>query len=235
MGGFSDSHIFNFYPSPHAIYSIHPEILKDVLKNKSHPFSIHMAESEEEKNYFKNFSGPIADFVKAQENIKFHDTGSGFEFYQKYCPNLNQTLFIHGNDFLDSALDKIAKLSQKCIVHCPGSFDFFDYEHFPFEKIIKRGIPLALGTDSLASNTGLNMLTEIRCFLKKYSGTSFEKLLPMVTTDALEAISIYDVGKIEEGYHADLIGFDWDGKKDLKTLFFENQEVDFVMSGGKML
>lgn len=224
-----------FYPSPHAIYSVHPDILKDILKNKSHPFSIHMAESEEEKKYFENFSGPIADFIKNQKNIKFHDTKSGFEFYQKYCSNLNQTLFIHGNDFSDSELDKISKLSQKCIVHCPGSFDFFHHKYFPFEKIRKRKIPIALGTDSLASNTGLNMLTEIQYFLKNRPDLPFEDLLPMATTNALEAIDVKNIGKIEEGYQADLIGFDWDGEKDLRNLFLKNQGTDFVMSQGEVL
>lgn len=224
-----------FYPSPHAIYSVHPSILKDVLKNKNHPFSIHMAESGEEKNYFENFSGPLADFIKNQNDIKFHDAKSGFEFYQKHCPDLNQTLFVHGNDFLDRELDEITKLSQKCIVHCPGSFDFFHHKYFPFEKMRKRKIPIALGTDSLASNTGLNMLTEIQRFLKNQPHLPFEDLLPMVTTNALEAIGVKDIGKIEEGYQADLIGFDWDGEKELQNLFLKNQSADFVISRDEVL
>lgn len=220
----------DFHISPHGIYSLHAKILKQVMKNTP-PFSIHISESKDEKQYFEKKSGPLKSFIAKKKGEPTCLGNTPIDTLTKYDLHLTNSLVIHGNNLTPKDMETL-KDGNNCVVHCPGAFEFFKHDHFPLENLQELGIPVALGTDSLAGNFELNFLHEIQLFLRRYPKTSFSELLPMVTTNALETIGIHDVGKIAEGYFADLFGLVWDGETPARELLEKNSTVDFFMSRG---
>lgn len=223
-----------YHISPHSVYAFEPKQLKQFLTERKNPLSLHMAESDDEKNYFKNSHGDLFDRILEITGHKPHDTSSGFEFLQCATDNLSQILFVHGNDLSSVELNALQNHQDICIVHCPGSFEYFGHQNFPLTEILSRKIPLALGTDSLASNSSFNFLDEINRFLKKYPDVDFFRLLPMLSTNALEAIGIQDRGQIKEGMAADIIGLKFSGQLELNSIFAGRTKVDFGMRSGEI-
>ncbi len=48
------------------------------------------------------------------------------------------------------------------VVYCPRTHAFFGHEPYPLAELLQRGVRVALGTDSRASNPDLDMWTEMR-------------------------------------------------------------------------
>jgi cytosine/adenosine deaminase-related metal-dependent hydrolase len=69
----------------------------------------------------------------------------------------------------DEELDLVAAAGAK-IVHCPRSNARLQCGTFPLEKALARDIPVALGTDSLASAPTLNIHDEARFAVSVHRG-----------------------------------------------------------------
>lgn len=218
--------------TPHALYSVAMDVLQDVLADEPGPFSIHLNESLDEKLYFESRQGELTKLISSltKTDLPFHD--SAIQALNELSPNLENTLLVHCNYLSDGDLAALATWQDCCVVHCPGSFAFFGHEKFPLQKLRAAGINIALGTDSIASNTSLNYLDEIRLFLKKFPEINFTELLPMITTNAAKAIGLKHVGKIAVGYAADLIGFTTDRKKNPLEIILTHEKTSFVMTHG---
>ena len=90
-------------------------------------------------------------------------------------------------------MDKIFKLSERINI-------------LPVRKMLDAGIPVALGTDSMASNDSLNFLEEIRMADKLLTEVNRKEILKMATCLGAEILQL-PCGKIEPGQKGDLIGF----------------------------
>ena len=220
--------------SPHSVYASLPGLLSGFITRQQPPFSIHLDESKDEENYFKNNCGDLFDRIIEVVGHKPHDEKSGFAFLQKH-PKKTGGLVVHGNNLTAQDLDRLVEMKSLCLVHCPGSFAFFGHDRFPFHEIRKRRIPMALGTDSLASNSSLSMLDEINLFSENYPDIGFFDLLPMLTTNALQALGIKDRGTLAEGQSADMIGLKIKREFDPNQLLKNHPEISFWMCNGKTI
>ena len=52
-------------------------------------------------------------------------------------------------------------LAGATVVHCPGAHLYFGRPPFPWRRWCRAGVPIALGTDSLARNREVDMLREM--------------------------------------------------------------------------
>src|SRR4029077_3035215 len=67
-------------------------------------------------------------------------------------------LLVHGN-----YLSNTAHLpANATVVYCPRTHAAFGHAPHPFRELLNRGVRVALGTDSLASNPDLDVLAEAR-------------------------------------------------------------------------
>ena len=73
----------------------------------------------------------------------------------------SRTALIHANWPGPGEVERVAAAGAM-VVHCPGSHAFFDRAPFPLDRYRAAGIPVALGTDSAASNAALDMRREMR-------------------------------------------------------------------------
>ncbi len=109
----------------------------------------------------------------------------------------------HGN-YLDDAEIDLLRRSGSTVVYCPRSHCYFGHTDHPYRRLIAAGVPVALGTDSLASAPSLSVLDEMR-FVASRDGTPPEDLLAMATAAGADALGLGGtVGRLVEGEMADL-------------------------------
>src|SRR5262249_1272892 len=99
----------------------------------------------------------------------------------------------------------------------------------PFRDFLARGVRVALGTDSLASNPDLDMLAEARFVHRRYPDVSGATLLRMATLAGAEALGWADeTGSLEPGKSADLVMLPLSGKEedDPHRLIFDSDVPD---------
>ena len=86
------------------------------------------------------------------------------------------------------------------LVFCPRTHRYFRHTAYPIHAIIERGINLAVGTDSLASNPDLNVLQELREIARTYPQIADETIIEMGTINGARALGIDDhYGSLEKG------------------------------------
>lgn len=92
------------------------------------------------------------------------------------------------------------------IVYCPRTHAAFGHPPHPFREFLARGMRVAIGTDSLASNPDLDVLAEIRFLHHRYPDVSGATLLRMATVSGAESLGWADeTGSLSAGKSADLI------------------------------
>jgi cytosine/adenosine deaminase-related metal-dependent hydrolase len=92
------------------------------------------------------------------------------------------------------------------IVYCPRTHAAFGHPTHPFREFLARGVRVALGTDSLASNPDLDVLAEARFVHAKHPDVPGDVLLRMATLSGAEALGWADeTGNLTPGKSADFI------------------------------
>jgi len=113
-------------------------------------------------------------------------------------------LVAHGN-YLDQADIEVLRRSRSTVVYCPRSHDYFGHADHPYRRLMAAGVPVALGTDSLASSPSLSILDEMRFVHQRDGEMPPEKLLEMATSSGADALGHTGrVGRLVEGEEADL-------------------------------
>ena len=111
-------------------------------------------------------------------------------------------LLAHGN-YLSAKTNLSAHTT---IVYCPRTHAAFGHSPHPFREFVARGIRVALGTDSLASNPDLDILAEARFIHERHPDFPGDKLLKMATIAGAEALGFDRMtGSLEPGKSADLV------------------------------
>ncbi len=120
----------------------------------------------------------------------------------------------------------------------------------PAAGLIRHGVAVALGTDSVTSNNNLDMLEEIRLAALLHKVDTLDPLavpaleaVRMGTEYGAKAVGLKNLGKIEAGCQADVVLFDmggaaWTPKFDLVSLLVyaaSSADVDTVMVAGRLL
>ncbi len=123
--------------------------------------------------------------------------------------------FAHGIFFTDSELAKLSA-TKSGICHCPSSNMRLGSGVARIPDLMSRGIPLGLGVDGSASNDGCNMLAELRQamlltrVIHSPAAMTARQAIDMATAGSAELLGMSGVGKLEEGYAADIVLFDLD-------------------------
>ena len=217
--------------SPHSLYAVHPSVLNDLPIR-----SIHLLESEEEDQFFRHGTGPLARLVKERGGeVPFPDV-SPVRWLQARGAPPERPLIVHGNYLSNEEIGPLRDW-EATVIHCPGSRRFFGHRLFPLEALVKADLPIALGTDSLASNDSLNMLREMKRMKGDFPSWGGEEILKMATSNGAAALGMgRETGTIEVGRQADLVAIPiWNGDLDPYEALLLPDEVNFSMVGGRIL
>jgi len=227
---------WNLGIAPHAPYSVSGKLfrqLEQLSKEYGCLLSTHLAETDEETLFIEKGEGPLVQLLKDRRvfDESWEAPAKSPVRFLKSLGILNEMIAVHCN-FIDEDINVV-----QGTVFCPKSTQWFGRSHFlPVRKMLDAGIPVALGTDSMASNNSLNFLEEIRMADKLLPEVSRKEILRMATRFGAEILR-FPCGKIEPGQKGDLIGFKLeDGYRgDWYDIPFEPQrkKVDFYMADGK--
>lgn len=227
------SPLFKMHLSPHSVHALHPFVLKKVLEAEEGPFSCHMAESKAEMDYFLHQESELQQFILKRGVGKLHYASSGLDFLSSLNLPLGRLFLIHANYLSPSDLDLVTKFNIG-LVHCPGSHQYFTHQNFPLRKYLDMGLTVGLGTDSIASNTHLDFLKEMRIVFEK-ENISLDELLKMATLNGARVLKMeHEVGSLVPGKKADMAGLSYKpGVSPMESLL--NGEVSFLVIDGKIV
>ncbi len=202
--------------SPHAPYSTLPALLAKsaaAAREMGLRLCTHVAESSVEMEMFKDARGEMFDWL-GRSGRDNSDCGAGSPVRQLarvslLGPNL---LAVHAN-YLARGDARLLARRRVSVAHCPRSHHYFRHEPFPLRRLLRAGVNVCIGTDSLASvvKTGrqfpaLDMFAEIRALARAHSGLRPARLLQMATTNGARALGLEGkAGEIALGAWADLI------------------------------
>jgi cytosine/adenosine deaminase-related metal-dependent hydrolase len=197
--------------SPHAPYSVSDWLFYRAAEAANRlrlPLATHLAETAEECELLAEHRGPFVDFlaelgVWAPDSLVTSPEEVGL-IYDGYVPDpFVPRLYIHGNH-LDPAL--LHAVCRGAVVYCPRTHAAFGHPPHPFRDFLSRGVRVALGTDSLASNPDLDLLAEARYLHWHYPDFPADRLLHMATLAGAEALGWADeTGSLTPGKSADLL------------------------------
>ena len=187
--------------SPHAPYSVNAAALTRAMQYAL-PVAIHVAETRGELQLIAEKSGPFVAFLKELGVWEPESLVPSFEFILRHTTVPDPLLLIHGNYLTHDLRIPL----NATIVYCPRTHAAFGHEPHPFREFLKRGVRVALGTDSLASNPDLDLLAEARFLYDRYPDFPGDQLLRMATLSGAEALGWQQTtGSLEPGKSADLV------------------------------
>lgn len=151
--------------SPHAPYSLTPGLMRRVVELAREfdvPLQIHAAESQGERDYFLHREGALARFFREQGwPLDLHPTGLSPIAYLAELGVLEaRPTLVHGVQVDEGDVRLLAE-SGSVVVSCPRSNLSLQAGLPPYELYLRHGVPLALGTDSRASASSLDVRDEI--------------------------------------------------------------------------
>lgn len=160
--------------SPHAPYTVSKELMQggvDLAGTRNLPLCMHLAESPEELELLAAHRGLFRELLEAfgvwrEEAIPL---GTRPLDYLQQLARAWRGLVVHGNYLDDIELSFLAEQADRLtLVHCPRTHAYFGHPRFPLADHLRRGISLAIGTDSRASNPDLDFLAEIRFLAQRH-------------------------------------------------------------------
>ncbi|MBX7148342.1 amidohydrolase family protein [bacterium] len=223
---------FQFSITPHSVHALNPNVLKEILMKEPGPFSIHLAESDDEHQFFSLKQGPLHNFIKERAPHFKYESHSGLKHIINSNLPVNKLTLIHGN-YLDDVEQNFVLKNKIPVVHCPGSHRFFNHQDFPLEKYLKHNHPVALGTDSHASNDHFSFLEELKLVHKSHPSLSAKQIITMATVNGAKALRMENIiGSLENEKSADIVGFKMQNIEDPFQLPFLLNKCDFLMING---
>jgi cytosine/adenosine deaminase-related metal-dependent hydrolase len=182
--------------SPHAPYSTHFELVRrlvDCARERGLPVAMHLAESRSELELLEERHGPLRRLLEALDvwRADAFPAGASIRAYLGLLAAAPRSLIIHGNYLTESDLDFVARHRERMsIVYCPRTHAYFGHEPYPLREMLQRRIPVALGTDSRASNPDLSIAAEVCFAAARFPQVESAAWLRMVTADAARALGV---------------------------------------------
>jgi cytosine/adenosine deaminase-related metal-dependent hydrolase len=185
--------------TPHSTYSLNRDAFEAAVGSDDNiPLSIHFMESPAESELFGRKGEMWKRYVKLGQTPDFTGYGSPANRLVAQVPSTRPVMLIHNTCVSQRDIDTIMDHFTAPVtwVLCPGSNRYISGLTPPVELLRKNRLKIAIGTDSLASNTTLSMTTELGLF----KDIPLSEILGWATLSGAEALGLADrFGSIEVG------------------------------------
>ena len=194
--------------TPHAPFSVSAKLQHQINDQSPAIISIHNQESQAEDDFIRNKTG---EMLKLYEAIGVHldffepKHSSSLQYMLPMLSKDAQLILVH-NCYTTSA--DIAFLKQQpprqlkqlhfCI--CPNANLYIGNTLPVVSVLVQSGIPICIGTDSLASNNQLSVLAELQTLQHHFPFIELDMLLQWATINGANALMVNDqYGSFIEG------------------------------------
>jgi cytosine/adenosine deaminase-related metal-dependent hydrolase len=232
--------------SPHAPYTVcaqQLELIAGFAIQERLPLMMHAAETEMEVSFLREGCGPFADGLRGR-GIEWKSPGvSTIQYLKDHMVLETQPLLAHCIKVDDADIETIRETETR-VAHCPKSNAKLGHGIAPFRKFLRMGIPVGLGSDSVASNNVCDLFEEARFALLLTRATgeydallNAQQVLEAATLGGARAVGLQDqIGELHEGFEADfavisLSGIHQQPAYDVtETLIFTSSARDVTMT-----
>lgn len=165
--------------------------------------AMHVAETVAEREFVEHRRGRFLEMLKqfgVWRPEMYPANGSILNILAELS-KAPRALVIHGNYLTSAEINFIATCNDRMsIVFCPRTHRYFQHVNYPINAILDRGINLAVGTDSLASNPDLSVLNELKEIRRNFPQIPDSTILEMGTINGAIALGIGDrLGSLTTG------------------------------------
>jgi cytosine/adenosine deaminase-related metal-dependent hydrolase len=202
--------------SPHAPYSTLPELLRRttvLARRRRWRVTTHVAESQEEHDMIRHRRGEMFHWLRRNER-DLSDCGLGSPVQHLHRAGLlrSNLLAVHANHLAPGDAELLARHDVN-VAHCPRSHHYFGHRRSPLRRLLRAGVNVCLGTDSLATvrktprqRIQLSLFDEMQELARREPWLGAKRILEMATVNGARALGFVGrVGEISKGAFADLI------------------------------
>ncbi len=208
---------------PHSLYSMSLSLLrllrKQSLQNKV--TSLHFMETSGESAFLGNKTGPLMTSYMRTGLIptRLETAGNHADAILTEITPSGNLILVH-NTFADrKTIKTVLKRKNLYWCLCPNSNYYIEKTMPPVNLLIEEGCEIVIGTDSLASNSRLDILSELITLQSNFQTVSLEDLVRWATLNGAKALGEEDkFGKIEPGKKPGLLLLDNVDLQNMKLL-----------------
>ncbi|MFZ2339111.1 MAG: amidohydrolase family protein [Bacteroidales bacterium] len=177
---------------PHATYSISLtlfRLLKEATANNKIT-SLHFMETEAEKTFLKYYDGPLMESYRDSELLPENQeivSDHAEAVLDEVTPSGNLIL-VH-NTFVDrTTIKKVRKRKNLYWCLCPRANIYIENRVPPVDLLTEEGCRIVIGTDSLASNDSLDILSELKVLQAHFPEVALAELVRWATLNGAAAL-----------------------------------------------
>ena len=211
----TDTRLVEVGLSPHAPYTVSRRLFEkitDYAVAENLRITIHVAESEQEKNLMEKGEGFFAGVYK-NLNLEWNAPAkSSIEYLADIGVLQAKPLLAHCVKVSEADIELIAETGSR-IAHCPKSNAKFGHGIAPLEKFLDAKAQVGFGSDSVASNNTCDVMEEARFAALFARNTEHRKrflnareIIETATFGGARALGLErEIGTLETGKQADIV------------------------------
>ncbi|HVZ72022.1 MAG TPA: amidohydrolase family protein [Polyangia bacterium] len=189
-----------YVPAPHAPYSANPELLGDIFAAAARvglPTSVHVAEDEDELALLRDGSGRWPEVLRAMgvdvARRVPHKSPVSYLAHMGAFASPVPPLLVH---MVHASKDdrRITKLVGASVVLCPRSNLHIGGRLPDVPAMLAEGLPIAIGTDSLASTPDLSLFGDVATLAAKFPAVPAMTWLEAATRGGARALRLESCG-----------------------------------------
>ena len=181
--------------TPHAPYSMSEMLFAESVKQgiAGEIISIHNQESEDEMQLFKFKSGKMRELFGVNLDEFLDDYDNSIDRIMKYIDKDTRLLLVHNVYTTPSDYERACARNRNIAwILCPSSNLYIENRLPDVNMLAGRNALVAIGTDSLSSNTDLSMMQELRILDSHFRGVGLANLLRWATINGAKALNMSD-------------------------------------------
>jgi len=181
---------------PHSLYSVSLPLFRMIKEYSAlnKVTSVHFMETEDEIAFLSDHSGGLMKSYR-DSGILPDTLHTVYNHASAVLGEITQSgnLILVHNTFVDRNLvNQVKKRGNTYWCLCPGSNMYIEAKMPPVDLLYSEGCTLVIGTDSLASNKKLSILSEIKLIQHHFPDIPLEKLIEWATINGAKALCMED-------------------------------------------